>query len=107
MERGYIYVIIFILISIYIYNRNSIDTIVLDYWAHKESKVDDRTKLFREIRSNPAFLTSYKMKDNPKYKILHFALHLFSAHMERIREKDIIDQSEDLNITTMLEQESV
>ena len=42
---------------------------------------------FSEIRNNPAFLASYRMRDNPKYKILYHALALFEGHMKVIRAK--------------------
>lgn len=82
---------------------------VIRYWlGRSQSKAEcDQTKKFKDIKSNPAFLASYKMRDNPKYKILYYALQLFCSHMERVKARKLGCKLDDwsLDISSMFTEE--
>lgn len=87
MQRGLVYIFTGLLIAIFIWNQKRLSKIVVKHWLGRDStKIQcDLNMKFSELKNNPAFLSSYKMRDNPKYKILHYAVLLFERHMELIR----------------------
>ena len=70
------YFFLMVIIMLFIWNRARIEKILISYWLGRRMTSLSSLK-FSEIRNNPAFLASYKMRDNPKYKILYHALTLF------------------------------
>ena len=65
---------------------------LVKYWLGKEESKhqSNQNRQFTELAKNPAFLSSYKMKDNPKYTILYRALTLFEKHMQEVKKKSQI-----------------
>ena len=88
IERGTVYIILIECIGLFIWYRERIEKMLVKYWLGRDRNAmkSQINKKFSEIRNNPAFLASYKMRDNPKYKILYHALALFESHMRSIRQ---------------------
>ena len=71
IKNGYAHAIIIGIMIAFLFYIRRIYRIVAQQWIPVKAELK---KTFSEIARNPAFLSSYKMKDNPRYKTIAYTL---------------------------------